>query len=391
MSKFEVRVSIVNWFSGRLPLEFLKKFSREQLAEPQPRHVGWLHTLGFTALFLLVFQIATGVLLLFYYKPSATEAYASVKFIIEKTNYGWFIRQMHAWGANFIVTVLALHLLRVFSYGAYKKPRELTWMAGALLFLITLGFGFTGYLLPWDQLAFWGTTVGSDSTKEVPLIGGLLLKFLRGGELVSEITLSRFFALHVAILPLALFALLGLHLFLIRYHHISPLTRIDEPEPLPEQILASGGRPYFPDHFKKELLISYTVLIGLVVTAISVHMPLGKPANPMVTPPHIKPDWYFLPVYQLLKYVPGWLGVLGVGAFAGALVLLPLLDRSPERHPRRRKVMTTIGVIAIVATVGLGWLGHISDSTWRIFGTRVYFDLKAIPQVLKEGEKPGSR
>ena len=381
-------MSITNWFSERLPLDFIKNFTREQLAEPQPRHVSWLHTLGFTALFLFVFQIATGILLLFYYKSSAAEAYASVKFIIEKTNYGWFIRQMHAWGANFIVTVLALHLLRVFFYGAYKKPRELTWMAGALLFLITLGFGFTGYLLPWDQLAFWGTTVGRDSTKEVPLIGGLLLKFLRGGELVSDITLSRFFALHVAILPLALGALLGLHLFLIRYHHISPLASVDEPEPSGAQIMAGGGKPYFPGHFKKELVVSYAVLIALVVTAITVHMPLGKPANPMVTPPHIKPDWYFLPVYQLLKYVPGWLGVLGAGAFTGALVLLPLLDRSPARHPRRRKIMTTIGVVVIVVTVGLGWLGYISETTWRILGTRVYFDLKAIPHVLEEGEKP---
>jgi len=384
-------VFITNWLSERLPLDFLKKFTREQLAEPQPRHVSWLHTLGFTALFLFVFQIATGILLLFYYKPSAGEAYASVKFIIEKVNFGWFIRQMHAWGANFIVTVLALHLVRVFFYGAYKKPRELTWMAGALLFFITLGFGFTGYLLPWDQLAFWGTTVGSDSTKEVPLIGNFLLKFLRGGELVSDITLSRFFALHVAILPLGLLGLIGLHLFLIRYHHISPLTNTDQPELTAGQIMASGGKPYFPDHFKKEMLISYVVLIALVITAITVHMPLGKPANPMITPSHIKPDWYFLPIYQLLKYVPGWLGVLGVGAFASLVIFLPLLDRSPERHPRRRKFMTTVGIVVIFTTVAIGWLGHISETTWRIFGKRVYFDLKALPHFLEEGEKPGSR
>ena len=381
-------MSLANWFSERLPVEFLKKFTREQLAEPQARHVSWLHTLGFTALFLFIFQIVTGILLLFYYKPTAAEAFASVKFIMEKTNYGWFIRQMHVWGANFIVTVLALHLLRVFLFGAYKKPRELTWMAGAGLFFITLGFGFTGYLLPWDQLAFWGTTVGSASTKEVPLIGDILLRFLRGGENVSDITLSRFFALHVALLPLALLALLGLHLFLIRYHHVSPLTRVDEPEPTGIQIMANGGKPYFPDHFKKELLVSYAVLIALGIIAITVHMPLGQPADPLVTPPHIKPDWYFLPVYQLLKFVPGWVGVLGTGAFAGALVLLPLLDRSPERHPRRRKIMTTIGIIVIAATIGLGWLGHISETTWRMFGKRVYFDLKAIPHVLKEGEKP---
>ena len=165
------------WLAERLPIEFIAKFSREQLAEPQPRHVSWLHTLGFAALILLALQIFTGILLLFYYKPGAATAYESIKFINEKVTFGWFFRQLHIWGANFIVTVVALHLVRVFFYGAYKKPRELTWMVGAGLFLVTLGFAFTGYLLPWDQLAFWGTTVGTDSTKEVPLIGNFLLVF----------------------------------------------------------------------------------------------------------------------------------------------------------------------------------------------------------------------
>jgi quinol-cytochrome oxidoreductase complex cytochrome b subunit len=377
------------WLSERLPIEFLTKFTREQLAEPQPRHVSWLHTLGFTALLLFVLQIATGILLLFYYKPGAATAYESIKFISDKVTFGWFFRQLHIWGANFIVAVVALHLVRVFFYGAYKKPRELTWMVGAGLFLVTLGFAFTGYLLPWDQLAFWGTTVGTESTKEVPLIGKFLLTFLRGGENVTDITLSRFFAIHVALLPAALLSLIGLHLFLIRYHHISPLNRTDEPDPSTDPQFADQARPYFPDHFKKELLVSYGVLIALVITAIMVHIPLGKPANPMVTPPGIKPEWYFLPIYQTLKYVPGWLGVLGNGAFVLLLVLLPLLDRSPERHPKRRKFMTTLGILIVVGSIGMGWLGYISETTWRILGKRVHFDIKAIPHFLKEGERPG--
>jgi quinol-cytochrome oxidoreductase complex cytochrome b subunit len=196
---------------------------------------------------------------------------------------------------------------------------------------------------------------------------------LRGGENVTDITLSRFFALHVALLPMGLLLLLGLHLFLIRYHHIAPLSRTDEPEPYQHPNFADQARPYFPDHFKKELLVAYGVLIALVITAVTVHIPLGKPANPMVTPPGIKPEWYFLPIYQSLKYVPGWLGVLGNGAFVLLLVLLPLLDRSPERHPKRRKFMTTLGILIVVGTIGMGWLGYISDTTWRIFGKRVYF------------------
>jgi quinol-cytochrome oxidoreductase complex cytochrome b subunit len=372
------------WFAERLPLDFLAKFTREQLAEPQPRHVSWLHTLGFTALMLFALQIASGILLLFYYKPGAATAYESVKFISDKVTFGWFFRQLHTWGANFIVTVVALHIVRVFFYGAYKKPRELTWMVGAGLFLVTLGFAFTGYLLPWDQLAFWGTTVGTESTKEVPLIGNFLLKFLRGGDHVTDITLTRFFAIHVALLPAALLLLIGLHLFFIRYHHISPLSRTDEPEPHHNPRFADNARPYFPDHFKKELLVSYSVIIALVITAVTVHIPLGKPANPMVTPPGIKPEWYFLPIYQSLKYVPGWLGVLGNGAFILLLVLLPLLDRSPERHPKRRKFMTTLGILVIAGTLAMGWLGYISETTWRIFGKRVHFDQKAIPQFLEE-------
>jgi len=379
------------WLAERLPIEFIAKFTREQLAEPQPRHVSWLHTLGFAALILMALQIFTGVLLLFYYKPGAATAYESIKFINEQVTFGWFFRQLHIWGANFIVTVVALHLARVFFYGAYKKPRELTWMVGAGLFLVTLGFAFTGYLLPWDQLAFWGTTVGTDSTKEVPLIGNFLLVFLRGGENVTDITLSRFFAIHVAILPVTLLALISLHMFLIRYHHISPLNRTDESDPSHHPQFAEQARPYFPDHFKKELLVAYGILLALVITAIMVHMPLGKPANPMVTPHGIKPEWYFLPIYQSLKYVPGWLGVLGNGAFVALLLLLPLLDRSPERHPKRRKFMTTLGILIIAGTVGMGWLGYVSDTTWRILGQRVHFDIKAIPHFLKEGERPGAK
>lgn len=383
-----MRSNLRLWLSERLPIDFLTKFTREQLAEPQPRHVSWLHTLGFAALILFVLQLFTGFLLLFYYKPGAATAYESIKFIQDKVTFGWFFRQLHIWGANFIVTVVALHLVRVFFYGAYKKPREITWMVGVGLFLVTLGFAFTGYLLPWDQLAFWGTTVGTDSMKEIPLIGNLVLYFLRGGESVTDITLSRFFAIHIALLPMLLLTFIGLHMFLIRYHHISPLSRTDEPNPSPSQF-AEQSRPYFPHHFKKELIVSYGILIALVITALTVHMPLGQPANPTGTPPGIKPEWYFLPIYQSLKYVPGWLGVLGNGVFVALLLLLPLLDRSPERHPQRRKFMTALGILVIVGSIGMGWLGYVSETTWRILGQRVHFDMKGIPHFLKEGERPG--
>ncbi len=377
-------MALKHWLAERLPLEFLQRFLRTQMQEPQPRHVSWLHTLGFTALLLLVVQMASGILLLFYYKPGALTAYNSVKFITEKVTLGWLFRQLHVWGAHFIVAFLFLHLLRVFFYGAYKKPRELTWMVGMGLFLTVMGFALTGYLLPWDELAYWGTVVATDSTKEVPVLGNLILQLVRGGETVSDITLTRFFAVHVALLPTVFLALISLHLFLIRYHHIAPLTRTDEAEPSPEQILANGGKPYFPDHFKMELLIAYAALALIVILAFVTKPPLGKPANPLVTPIGIKPEWYFLPVYQSLKYVPGWLGVLGNGAFVLFLLLLPLCDRNPERHPKRRKVAAWLGVLMIAGGAGLGLLGHLADTTHVIFGKKVYFDLKGFPKILEE-------
>jgi len=373
-----------SWLAERLPLDFLRRFAGTQLREPQPRHVSWLHTFGFTALLLLLVQVATGMLLLFYYKPGALTAYASVKFITEKVTLGWLFRQMHVWGAHFIVASIFLHVLRVFFYGAYKKPRELTWMVGMGLFLTVMGFALTGYLLPWDERAFWGTVVATDSAKEVPVLGAYLLKLVRGGDLVTDLTLTRFFAVHVALLPTMLLALLTLHLFLIRYHHISPLTRTDEPEPTPEQVLAAGGKPYFPDHFKKELLLSYGALLVIVLLAFLTKPPLGKPANPLVTPTGIKPEWYFLPVYQSLKYVPGWLGVLGNNAFLLLLLLLPLLDRNPERHPKRRKLAAGLGVLVIAGGLGMGILGYLSETTHQILGKHIHFDIRGVPKILPE-------
>lgn len=381
-------MALKSWLAERLPLDFLRRFTHEQLSEPQPRHVNWLHTLGFTALLLFAVQIGTGMLLLFYYKPGAATAYSSVQFITEKVTLGWLIRQLHVWGATFIVSAVFLHILRVFFSGAYKKPRELTWMVGVGLFLVTMLFSLTGYLLPWDQVAYWGTVVATDSTKEVPLLGNFILRLVRGGETVSDLTLTRFFALHVSLLPLALLALLGLHLFLIRYHRIAPLTRTDQPQPDDEQLRAAGARPYYPDHFKKEALVAYSVLALLVIVAFTVKPHLGQAANPLVTPEGIKPEWYFLPVYQSLKYVPGWLGVLGNGAFVLFLLVLPLIDRNPERHPKRRKFATWAGIVIIAGAIFLGVLGHLSDTTREIFGKKVYFDIKGIPKVLDDGGAP---
>src|SRR3989338_5249947 len=187
---------IKQWFYDRFEVEKLQKPLDEQLKKPLPKHIGWFHTLGSMALFLFVSQALTGMLLLLYYRPTVDDAFESVKFIMTTAHKGWLYRQIHAWGSNLMIAVVFLHMLRTFFTGSFKKPRELTWILGVFLFVFTLIFGFTGYLLPWNQLAYWATTVGTEVAGAVPGIGEFVQTMLRGGSTVGGETLSRFFVCH---------------------------------------------------------------------------------------------------------------------------------------------------------------------------------------------------
>ena len=191
-------------------------------------HVNWLYTLGSATLFVIINQAVTGILLTLYYVPTPDHAYDSVVYITTQLPMGWFIRGLHHWGASAMVVLVVLHMLRVFFYGAYKYPREVTWITGVLLFLITIGFGFTGYLLPWDQRAFWATTVGTRIIGVAPSIGDWLLRVARGGEDLSAVTLARFFGTHVWVLPATLLILVGVHLYLVIRNGISAVPGKDE-------------------------------------------------------------------------------------------------------------------------------------------------------------------
>lgn len=370
-----------HWLEQRVPLPAVVAFFRRQLREPLPSNAGWWHTLGFTLLCLLVLQAFTGILLMFYYQPAGTQAYESLQFILEQVRLGRFIYQLHALGASFVVLVLLLHLARVYFTGAYKRPRELTWMAGVLLLLALLAAGFTGSLLPWNQLAFWATTVGTAFVEGVPLIGRPLLLLVRGGPQVSEITLSRFFTLHVVLIPAALLLLVGLHLVLVRLHNLSPLLPTTEAEKKGESLFAESHRRYYPDHLKKELTTAYTVLGLLLLLALLLSPQLGPPADPLHTPAGIKPAWYFLPLYQMMKYLPGWTGILLVLAGTAALFALPLLDRSPFRHPRKRRLAISLGVLFLATSLVLGGLGYVSGTTRVLLGKHIYFDMKGVPHT----------
>ena len=373
------------WFDERLNLAPLVAGLEANLRKPVPAHVNWLFTLGSAIAALIGLQIFTGILLLIYYRPGAETAYQSIVRIMDEVPLGGFMRSLHVWGADLIVIFLILHMVRVFVYAGYKKPRELTWIIGVLLFSVILVFGFTGYLLPWDQLAYWGTVVATEAPASIPVIGPTTREFMLGGSEVGDPTLGRFFALHVVVLPLVLLKLMVLHLFLIRYQGISSLRRTDEPDPTPNEIRAEGGEPFFPHHVLRDLTTTYLVLGLLVSLAILYPAHLGDPADPLTTPLGIKPEWYFLPAYQLLKYVPEVVGVQIPPLFIGVLVLLPLLlDRSPERHPKRRLRAIGVGAVVLGLIVLLGLLGHVSETRQTIFGITYHFDIQGMPH----GEVP---
>ena len=372
---------ILNWLSERLDLAPACKLLGENLRKPVPTHVNWLFTLGASIACLLGLQLFSGLLLMVHYKPSAREAYTSIEYIMDHVTLGWFVRGLHSWGAHLIMILLLLHMIRVFVYGGYKRPRELTWVIGVLLFAVVAGFGFTGYLLPWDQMAYWATVVATEAPATIPIAGPLIREFMVGGVEVADGTIGRFYVLHVIVLPLALVGLVGLHLFLIRCQGVSSLQRTDLPEPTPRELGAAGGKPFWPYHLLKDLTSCY-IIIGVLVTLALLFPPhLGDPANPFLTPIGIKPEWYFLPAYQLLKYVPEAVGVQAPPLFLFLLLLLPfVIDRSPERHPRRRLWVITGGLLVFGLVILLGVLGHLSETKRTILGTTYQFDIRGFPE-----------
>jgi quinol-cytochrome oxidoreductase complex cytochrome b subunit len=330
---------------------------------------------GGIALFLFGIQVVTGTLLALYYKPTPDAAYESVKFITSDVSFGWLIRSVHHWGANLMIVFVALHLLRIFFQAAYKYPREITWVVGVGLLGLTLVFGFTGYLLPWDQRAYWATVVGTEIAGSVPLVGDSLFLLLRGGADVTEATLSRFFGIHVLALPLLIAGLLAIHLVLV---HQLGLAHPRRPEPRPGRgsaaavnvVTTRGGsgtapvderlRPFWPHYLLDELIAWYVLLAILVVLASMFPAGLEEEANALETPAHIKPEWYFLAVYELLKHVPRIVGVLTPIVGVGLLVVWPFLDRSPEVLARRRKLAVLGATVVLAAGVGLTIWGYYS-------------------------------
>jgi quinol-cytochrome oxidoreductase complex cytochrome b subunit len=328
-----------------------------------PRSVRTYYLGGITLFFFMV-QAITGILLAIYYQPTPDAAYDSILFIMNQTNFGWLIRSVHAWGANLMILFCVLHLLRIFFQGVYKAPRELTWGTGVFLLLVTLGFGFTGYLLPWDQRAFWATVVGSEIAGAVPIIGEQALTFLRGGLDVTAQTLSRFYGVHVLVLPASLVALLAVHITLLhqqgladptgRQKAATTATSKTETERKKKDLL-----PFFPNYVLDEVIAWYVMLAILIILASLFPAGLEEPADPLRTPEHAKPEWYFLFLYQGLKVVPRIVGVTIPILAVLLLLVLPFIDRNPHLVPRKRPIAIAVGVACVMGIIVFtiwGWL-----------------------------------
>ncbi len=330
------------WILERLPvdLETLRHFTNE----PVPNHMkSWWWCLGGTPAILFGVQIFTGILLTFNYVPDPAEAYDSVARITQTVPYGWYIRGIHRWSSHLMIVAVILHMMRVFFTGAYRKPREINWIIGLALLAVTLFLGFTGYSLLYEQLSYWGMTVAGNLTEAVPLIGEQMARMLRGGEEIGEQTLTRFFILHIGILPTALIALLALHIALIRLHGVTEFRF--EKETVPK---AKKSFPFFPDHLLTEGILA--VGLTLVLTCLAVIFPatVGERADPLVTPAHIKPEWYFFWTFRWLKLIGLEAAVLTIGLMGVAAALWPFVDARIRRARPNSEISVWIGVAAVL-------------------------------------------
>jgi cytochrome b6 len=356
-------VVVWTWLDERLGLSAVGALAKKKDV-PIHRHTIWYYLGGMT-LFLFIVQLCTGALLLIYYRPSAEEAYESVQFLMAEVPFGWLIRSIHAWAANLLIFTLFLHLFSVLLLRSYAKPRELTWMSGVVLLGLAMTFGFTGYLLPWNELAYFATRVGTQIIGVVPVVGEFLLRVLRGGDDVTGATLTRFYAIHVALLPATTLVLVGLHLFLVQKHGMSVPPRVQR-EGGPKRVM-----PFFPNFLLRDLVGWLTALAILAALAAYLPAELGSKADPFASAPAgIKPEWYFMFMFQTLKYLPAHIlffegeavGIMAFGLAAVFLLVVPFLDRRTAGG-RPSRLFTGIGIAIIAYILVLTYLGYTANPT----------------------------
>jgi ubiquinol-cytochrome c reductase cytochrome b subunit len=333
---------LLDWFDNRTGY---RAALRHLLEEPLPQGTGWAFTTGSILLLLLGVQFVTGIALAMYYVPTPLIAYDSVRFITDTLSLGWLLRGIHFWGASFIVVAAVVHLLRVFFYASYKAPREVTWLSGVVMLLLILAFSLSGYLLPWDQKAYWATTVTINIAAGTPIIGEQVAGVLRGGSHLGALTLGRWYAAHVFLLPAALVVFIVAHIALMRRHGISGPLRARSGPPV----------PFYPWHVIKDTLMMAAVFALLLTFAVKFPAHLDEIANPADASYVPRPDWYFLSLFELLKHFPGPYEPVATmvipGLVAGFLIALPFIDRGPDRRPFGR---ARLGITLVMIAIGLG-------------------------------------
>ncbi len=373
---------VAGWVNDRAPglMPAYKKHMSEYYA---PKNFNIWYYFGSLALLVLVNQIVTGIWLTMNYKPSATEAFASVEYIMRDVPWGWLIRYMHSTGASLFFVVVYLHMFRGLIYGSYQKPRELVWVIGMLIFLTLMAEAFLGYVLPWGQMSYWGAQVIINLFGAVPWVGEALTEFIRGDYLVSDATLNRFFALHVVALPLVILLLVVLHLGALHEVGSNNPEGVDIKKVKDKATgIPKDGIPFHPYYTVKDLfgagffltIAAFILFFEPTFGGLFLEHDNFVEANPLVTPEHIKPVWYFTPYYAMLRAVPDkFFGVVVMGGAVLILFLLPWLDKSTVRSIRYRGLLTKILIaLFVVSFVVLGWLGLQAGSTAQTWAARIF-------------------
>jgi ubiquinol-cytochrome c reductase cytochrome b subunit len=374
---------LFGWFDQRTGLDGLL---RESLDEPIPGGARFAYVFGSGLLFIFISQVITGLFLALYYVPSADHAHTTVAYIAKEVASGAFIRSVHAYGSSAMVILLLLHVTQTFLYGSYKGRRELLWLSGCVLFALVLCMAFTGYLLPWDQKAYFATAVGTNIAGEVPFIGAWIKSLMRGGVDMGTLTLSRFFVVHAMVLPAAIFGVIALHVVLFR--KAGSAGPISESPVEPTQ----PTEPFYPRQVVIDGCFALVITGVLALLAHFLPFDLGPEANPADTAYLPRPEWYYIPIFQYLKYWPESLSFVGVvvipSVVAFAFASLPFLDRTMERRPWKRPVAVGTYVFILLALFGLGAVSYRSDHMNPGYAAQLIAQEKASEDFMRQPFQP---
>ena len=374
---------IASWLDER---SGWRKLREKIMDDKVPGGASWSYIFGSVTAFILVMQAVTGTLLALYYSPSSTDAWASVAYLEGQVPFGWLVRGLHSHGASALIIVLGLHLLQVAVYGAYKKPRELTWIAGVMLLGLVLAFSLTGYLLPWDQKGYWATKVATGIMGSTPVIGGWLQRLVQGGNEYGNLTLTRFFTLHVLVLPWITAVLVGLHVMLSRRRGVTPRWNRSD-----EDIRASsesyGRRQLGMDGLAMMLVYGLVVAWTVMTGGVGLEAPADPSSNYQA-----RPEWFFSPLFQVLKYFDGpaetIVALAAPAVIFGTLIALPFVDRGPSRSPRERKKFLAViftGVVGTLVLIGLARLDDARDENYQLARAEATKQAERALALSKEG------